>query len=49
MHVRLGLFSAILLMPSPHLRNNHFIYRHLLVTRRFLLDFVEPLNIGVTP
>jgi hypothetical protein len=42
-------FSAILLLPLPHLRNNHFIYRYLLVTRRFLLDFIEPLNIGLSP
>jgi len=49
MPARLGLFSAILLLSSPHLRNNHFIYRYLLITRRFLLDFIEPLNIGLSP
>jgi hypothetical protein len=29
------------------LRNNHFIYRHFLMTCRFVLDFIVPPNIGV--
>jgi hypothetical protein len=38
-----------LLLPLLHLSNNHFIYRHFLVARRFVLDFIAPRNISVPP
>jgi hypothetical protein len=35
------------LLQSLRLRNNHFIYRVFLITRRFVLDFIVPSNIDV--
>jgi hypothetical protein len=42
-----SFLSVIFLLPLLYLRNNHIIYRHFLITQRFVVDFIAPLNIRV--